>query len=440
MFRPAIQKLYILVLMAIFCILMTFISFNSQLDYQKPFYSQKVDASNYMFESLKILRSEYLSIPNQKYEDILGESFNDRNGNGLYDVGEEIINDKRSFSSLDPLQTGLVFYQDDLPGNPSSKLTTLNPSFAAFMVDLMIDAGIEVPDARSRQPNVAVALSSSFPGANLAVLSACKSMGIDPVIITSLSGSNYGALSYSDFSWLDIEEILIKNKIFSSSYRSKAVSIGRGGDSGIGLDSLIIKEIKGSIQKHKDIEFIYDERKTDLSYYVDKRMEIYDKRNDFAPYDLFINVGGGHASIGTIDDIRSSSGVLSLEFLDGVYRNNNDDCVMYRFSQSPNYLTPSINIIDIRNLVGEKLPLITLSNKNFNIDWENSKWISSDESNQLWRSKSNKSGILYIERKYNFWVVVPCLIASIVVVLYVGVYSHFQIKRRMTSYEPDSVS
>ena len=131
---------------------------------------------------------------------------------------------------------------------------------------------------------------------------------------------------------------------------------------------------------------------------------------------------------------------MSLEFLDGVYRNNNDDCVMYRFSQSPNYLTPSINIIDIRNLVGEKLPFITLSNKNINIDWENSKWISSVESNQLWRSKSNKSGILYIERKYNFWVVVPCLIASIVVVLYVGVYSHFQIKRRMTSYEPDSVS
>ena len=440
MFRPAIQKLYILVLMAIFCIVMTIISFNSQLDYQKPYYDQKVNASNHMFESLKILRNKYLDIPNQKYESDIGENFIDSNSNGLYDAGEDIINDGRPFSSLDPLETGLVFYQDDLPGNPSSKLTTLNPSFAAFVIDLMIDAGIETPDNRNRKPKVAVALSSSFPGANLAVLSACKSMNIDPVVITSLSGSNYGALAYSEFSWLDMEKILIENNIFPSTYQSKAVSIGRGGDSGIGLDSLVIQEIKNEIKNHNDVEFIYNDRKTDLSYYIDKRMEVYDKKNDFAPYDLFINVGGGHASIGTIDDIRKSSGVLSLDFLDSIYKNNNDDCIMFRFSQSPNYLTPSINIVDIKNLVENKLPVITLSNKTFDIDWNSNEWVNFDENNQLWRSKNNKSGILYIERKYNFWVVIPCLVASLAVVLSVGVYSHFQIKRRMTSYEPDSVS
>ena len=131
---------------------------------------------------------------------------------------------------------------------------------------------------------------------------------------------------------------------------------------------------------------------------------------------------------------------MSLDFLDSIYKNNNDDCIMFRFSQSPNYLTPSINIVDIKKLVKDKLPIITLSNKTFNIDWENNEWINFDQNNQLWRSKNNKSGILYIERKYNFWVVIPCLIASLAVVLSVGIYSHFQIKRRMTSYEPDSVA
>ena len=110
MFRPAIQKLYILVLMAIFCIVMTIISFNSQLDYQKPYYEQKVKASNYMFESLKVLRDQYLDIPNQKYENDIGENFIDSNGNSLYDVGEDIIDDGRPFSSLDPLECSPTFF------------------------------------------------------------------------------------------------------------------------------------------------------------------------------------------------------------------------------------------------------------------------------------------------------------------------------------------
>ena len=434
MFRPAIQKLYVLMLMAGFCIIMTLVSFNSQLDYKKPHYNQKVKASNYMFDALKVLRNEYLMIPNQKYD--IGEEFEDSNKNGLYDIGEE-FEDGRPFSSLDPLETGLIFYQDGLAGNPSSKLTTLNPSFAAFVIDLMIEAGIEIPENRKVQPKIAIALSSSFPGANLAVLSACKAMDIKPIIITSLSGSNYGALAYNDFSWLDMEKILIDNNIFPDTYTSQAVSIGKGGDSGIGLDSLIINEIKEAIGKH-DIDFIYNEKETDLSYYINRRMKIYDKNNDFAPYDLFINVGGGHASIGTIDDIRRAPGALSLNFLDEIYNNNEDDCIMFRFSQS--HKAPSLNIIDIRNLVKDKLPIITLSNKNFNINWKNNEWVSFDESNQLWRSKSNKSGILFIERRYNLWVVIPCLLASLLVVLSIGIYSHFQIKKRMTSYEPDSIA
>ena len=157
------------------------------------FYDTKVIASNLMFKALKSLRQDYL------------------------DQG-------KTFSSLDPLETGLVFYQDDLPGNPSSKLTTLNPNFAAYIVELMIDAGIQIPEKRDRKPSVAIAFSSSFPGANIAVLSACLAMDMKPVIITSLSGSNYGAIDYDEFSWLDMERILIDKNIFPLQYLSKSVS------------------------------------------------------------------------------------------------------------------------------------------------------------------------------------------------------------------------
>jgi len=429
MFRPAIQKLSSLILMAVFCVVMTIISYKSQLDYKKPHYDKKVQAANYMFESLKVLRQEYKDIPTP----IKSQADQSNNGN-VTDLND--IESKRSFSSLDPLETGLVFYQDGLPGNPSSKLTTLNPNFAALVVDLMIEAGVKVPEERKRKPKVAVAFSSSFPGANLAVLSACKTLDVEPVVITSLSGSNYGAIDYNQFSWLDMEKKLIDSKIFPSTYKSKAVSIGRGNDSGIGLDSLTIKAIKGAINKH-DIDFIYNEKEIEMEYYIDKRMETYFNRNDNAPYDLFINVGGGHASIGASNEIRNSPGFLSLEYLDEIYKDNTDDCAMFRFSQKES--TPAINIIDIEKLVEDSVPIINLSDKKFKIDWSSNKWINLDEGSQLWRSEYNKSGILFLERKYNFWVVIPCLLASLLVVLSIGIYSHFQIKRRMTSYEPDSI-
>ena len=110
---------------------------------------------------------------------------------------------------------------------------------------------------------------------------------------------------------------------------------------------------------------------------------------------------------------------------------------MFRFSQKES--TPAINIIDIEKLVEDSVPIINLSDKKFKIDWSSNKWINLDEGSQLWRSEYNKSGILFLERKYNFWVVIPCLLASLLVVLSIGIYSHFQIKRRMTSYEPDSI-
>ena len=47
---------------------------------------------------------------------------------------------------------------------------------------------------------------------------------------------------------------------------------------------------------------------------------------------------------------------------------------------------------------------------------------------------------LFFQEKYNLMIVIPSLVASLLLVLSIGVYSHFQIKKRMRSYEPDSIS
>mgnify|MGYP001015021809 CR=1 FL=1 len=71
-------------------------------------------------------------------------------------------------------------------------------------------------------------------------------MGIIPTITTSVSASNWGACDYSKFSWLDFEKTL--SELFKYS-RSKAASIGKGRDIGIGLSENDINErVKQSLK------------------------------------------------------------------------------------------------------------------------------------------------------------------------------------------------
>ncbi len=400
MFRPSIQKLHIIVLMALLCVAMVAISLNSKFIDKKDYYYEKAKAAEYMQYGLDILKS----------------------------ASKRIF--KNNTSSFDPMDTGLVFFEDELEGSLNSKLTTLNPNFAALIVDFITDSGIEpVKKTSDYKPKIAVSFTGSMPGANLAVLSACEAMGLEPVIITSVSASNFGALRYKDFSWLDMEYELTYPEDSYFKHRSVAASIGKRRDSGIGLSNNAIKDIVSVLDKYQKIygdrefEILYRPDKY-LPYYIDRRMDIYDEKSDGAPYDLFINVGGGVASVGYYAGIKKVSGFVSADSLKNLYKNKSiNDCVMHRFSDFENNPVPAINIVDIENLVKDSLPLITLESEAF----DSSKIVIGE-------------GSLFSEEKYNLVIVVPCLIISLIVVLSVGVLSHFQIKRRMSSYEPDSIS
>ena len=401
MFRPSIQKLYVIVLMALICVVMVAISLNSKFIDTKSYYSEKIKAAQYMQYGLEVLKS-----------------------------GSKRIFKNNSESLFDPMETGLVFFEDELEGSLNSKLTTLNPNFAALIVELITQSGIKPINKDSDyKPKIAVSFTGSMPGANLAVLSACEAMGLDPIIITSVSASNFGALRYKDFSWLDMEHELTNPPNDYFRHKSIAASIGKGRDSGIGLSNGAIKDIISSLEKYQSIygerefEILYRPGKY-LPYYIDRRMAIYDEKSDGAPYDLFINVGGGVASIGYYPGIKKVSGIISADSLKQLYNNKSiNDCVMHRFSDFENSPVPSINIIDIENLVKDKLPLITLDSDGL----DNNKIVIGE-------------GSLFTEEKYNLAIVIPCLIISLIIVLSIGILSHFQIKRRMSSYEPDSIS
>jgi poly-gamma-glutamate system protein len=193
----------------------------------------------------------------------------------------------------DPNETALIG-QDITPittdrGNIEAKLTSTNPNFAAVIVEMLEEAGLEKNDV------VAIAFTGSLPGLNIAVNAAIQTLDLKPIIITSVGASNWGA-NDPYYTWLDMERVLYDAGIFKNT--SVAASIGGGLDRGRGLSpegrQLIVDAIE---RNHAD--FINEEY---LERSIQKRMEIYNQHRKKSKIKAFINVGGGIASMGSTEN------------------------------------------------------------------------------------------------------------------------------------------
>ena len=189
----------------------------------------------------------------------------------------------------DPNQTALIGQEYSLittdRGYIDAKLTSLNPNFAAVIVQYLMDAGVKSGDV------VAVAVTGSFPALNISVLAAIETLKLKPIIISSVGASNYGA-NDPYFTWLDMENALYSAHIFSN--KSIAASIGGGFDIGRGLSPEGRQLIIDAIERN-NILFINENH---LEKSIDKRMELYAQQSQGKPIKAFINVGGGISSLG----------------------------------------------------------------------------------------------------------------------------------------------
>jgi len=186
MFRPQIQTTWVVSLVAIFSMMMVYFAMENVTYHKTVGFEDKIKATQIMEEALSILKKEV----KKKYpEAILDE--------------------------IDPNLTGLIFNLPQSPmitfsGDLLSKQTVLKPNFSALIVDLFKRAKL------SKGDTVAVGMTGSMPGANIALLSACKATGIIPIIITSVGASQWGATD-SSFTWLDMEKVLFEKNIISYS-------------------------------------------------------------------------------------------------------------------------------------------------------------------------------------------------------------------------------
>jgi poly-gamma-glutamate system protein len=189
----------------------------------------------------------------------------------------------------DPNQTALIGQEYTKittdRGYINAKLSTTNPNFAAVIVQLLKDAGLQEND------NIAIAMTGSFPGLNISTIAAVETLKMNPIIISSVGASNWGA-NDPHFTWLDMENLLNKEHIFHN--KSVAASMGGGADRGRGLSpegrSLITKAIH-----RNNIPFINEEY---IDNSISKRMGVYESNSGGKSIQAYINIGGGIASLG----------------------------------------------------------------------------------------------------------------------------------------------
>ncbi|MCA9240611.1 MAG: poly-gamma-glutamate system protein [Planctomycetales bacterium] len=192
-------------------------------------------------------------------------------------------------SKTDPLGTGLVGLPTSVitsvRGVLPAKQVSINPNFAAVIVEQLMDAGVRPGDA------VALGLSGSFPALNICSVAACETLGADPLVISSASASEWGA-NVPTLMWIDMERILNEQDILHT--RSLAVSPGGMEDEGP-----ITEEGMAAVREGVERNGLKLIEENTLEKHVERRLKIYRDALKGRPIKCYINVGGGATSVGT---------------------------------------------------------------------------------------------------------------------------------------------
>jgi poly-gamma-glutamate system protein len=235
---------------------------------------------------------------------------------------------------LDPAGSGLVGVAmsrvTSVPGDLVAKQTTVNPNFAAAIVEMLRQAGVE------RGDRIAVGVSGSFPALNICVYAAAETIGAEPIVIASASASQFGA-NVESLLWTDMERLLAEKQLLRT--RSVAASLGGFHDSAKNLSPAGIEIIRKSLAA-AGVPLMnagsFDEM-------VDERIQIFRNHAAGAPIKAYINVGGGSASVGRRGGKHQFAPGLNLKMPPGVVA----DGVMERFSEQR---VPVIHLIQVVEL------------------------------------------------------------------------------------------
>jgi poly-gamma-glutamate system protein len=190
---------------------------------------------------------------------------------------------------IDPCDSGMLGMSSSAittnTGSLEAKRTTVNPNWAAVVVDLLHQAGVE------RGDTIAIGASGSFPALNMAAFVAAETLGLEVVSVVSAGASSWGA-NIPSLTWIEMEKLL--EKAGTLSQRSVAASLGGPGDRAIGMSKSGRRQLRNVIDRN-GLEYIQAE--TDLDS-IEQRMLIYRSHGQGRRFKAYVNIGGALASIG----------------------------------------------------------------------------------------------------------------------------------------------
>ena len=456
MFRPSIQKTRVLVILALINILIYYFVSTSVVTFKSVDYQLKIDSANKMENALTVLKKYGRKYP---------------------------------FLSRDPFDTRLVFLNTETSplltdiGKYEAKSTVLKPNFSALIIDHFSRAGL------SKGDTVAISMTGSMPGANIAVLMACEAMELEYVSISSLGASSWGATDMN-LSWPKMEKILFDNQIIGkvsdkftygggADYLKKGTRYRKiyGGDfKRIRIDSLMV-----SLYPDKSMDDLFilhglskdkvlnDSTGMILKTSINQRISFYEKScsdGTLSCFDAYVNVGGGVASFGYKgkNKLKDNYGYVQVkDVLDALPSFTKRNSVMVKFAESN---IPLINITEIEKLIkGSDIgyfnsfvidELDQVGNGKWDRDgfkWsqnlsgspemftdanENGIWDDSEEFTDQDGLVDIGKGNLYNTQKFNMLIVWFGLMICLGSTIYIGFISYQQISRQMRSYDPNS--
>lgn len=309
MYKPSLKNIWSLIALCALSLILIVIAQNNHKVIKAQWFDQKIQAANKMQACMNELKKEFTS------RGYVVDTMNDPNQTGL--VGLNISTITTS------------------PGALADRLTTLNPNFAAVMVDILRQSGLKAGDY------IAVGITGANPGANLALYAAIETLGLKPIIVTSVGSSTYGA-NREDFTWLDMETAL-KNKGLIS-FRSQYSSIGGSNDIGRGLPPEGRENILAAM-KRNSTQLIEGK---DLQDNINIRMSLYKEAIPIeAKYEAFINIGAGLANVGNLVNAKLIRTGINRKLAEKDFKTPG---VMMQFAKKN---IPIIHIYNIEKLASE---------------------------------------------------------------------------------------
>ena len=184
-------------------------------------------------------------------------------------------------SELGPLVTTL--------GAIEAKRVSVSPAWPGALVREFDRAGLRRGDV------VAASFSGSFPGINLAVMSAAQAMGLRLIAVSSVTASSWGATD-PGFTWPELEARLVA----AGTVRRATVAVSAGGDGDRALDlddegRSLANEIAARCARQLQAQLLeppgFDES-------IRARFGAFDAARAGQPIAAFVNVGGTEAALG----------------------------------------------------------------------------------------------------------------------------------------------